>query len=61
MLSGIKTIWKVGMGVGAAVLAGSIGGACYDAHQAKKSVSLLDDEDDFDDIEDDVVDTAAEG
>ena len=53
MFSGIKTIWKIGMGVGAAVLAGSSGGAAYDAHQAKKNVSLLDD-DDFDDIEEEV-------
>ena len=53
MFSGIKTIWKIGMGVGAAVLAGSIGGAAYDAHQAKKNVSLLDD-DGFDDIEEEV-------
>ena len=53
MFSGIKTIWKIGMGVGAAVLAGSIGGAAYDAHQAKKNVSLLDD-DDLDDIEEEV-------
>ena len=53
MFSGIKTIWKIGMGLGAAVLAGSIGGAAYDAHQAKKNVSLLDD-DDFDDIEEEV-------
>ena len=53
MFSGIKTIWKIGMVTGAAVLAGSIGGAAYDAHQAKKNVSLLDD-DDFDDIEEEV-------
>ena len=60
MLSGIKTIWKVGMAVGGAVLAGSIGGAAYDAHQAKKNVSLLDD-DDFDDIDDEVESEEAEG
>lgn len=51
MLGSIKTIWKIGMGVGAAILVGSIGGACYDMHQDSKTAALLDD-DNFDDAED---------
>jgi hypothetical protein len=37
MFSGIKTIWKVGMALGATIIAGSAGGAAYDYYKEKNS------------------------
>lgn len=48
MLNEVKSIWKIGAAIGAVLVAGSVGGAAYDMHQAKKNIALLDD-DDFDD------------
>jgi hypothetical protein len=58
MLSGIKTIWKVGAAAGAALLGISVGGAVYD----KRKCAAIDDfdDDDFEDVEEADAEVVAE-